>query len=48
MKKFLSYFILIISLSFILIYSILFTSWGNGIVSGFIENKINEMKQTNN
>ena len=42
MKKFLSYFILIISLSFILIYSLLFTSWGNGIVSGFIENKINE------
>ena len=44
MKKFLSYFILIISLSFILLYSLLFTSWGNGIVSELIENKINEEK----
>ena len=44
MKKFLSYFVLIISLTFILIYALAFTPWGNSIVSGLVENKINEKK----
>ncbi|NQY22306.1 MAG: hypothetical protein HRT40_13580, partial [Campylobacteraceae bacterium] len=44
MKKFLSYFILILSLTFILIYALAFTPWGNSIVSGLVENKINEKK----
>ena len=44
MKMFLSFFVLIISLTFILIYALAFTPWGNSIVSGLVENKINEKK----